>query len=132
MFSLLVQNESKIKFLPLLRRCFFDRPWSGVDAFHADLVYDLYVQVVVDPYLTRKPRVIAKVRLGRKDRSLGFADLARVATQNFNAARRTACIAAAAMQNVDTIVLNFQNQFAAFVCFESDGPARGFGSNSWH
>jgi hypothetical protein len=107
-------------------------PRAGVDAVHACLVDDLNVQIVPDPYLAGKTRMVVQIGLGREDRTFGFTDLARVAGQNFNSASRASGVPPAAVQNVNSVIFNSQNQFPPFFDLEGNRAAGGFSSNSRH
>ena len=70
---------------------------SCVDPFQAGLIDNIYVQIIVEPNLTREPCVVVQIRFSGKYCSLSFTDLARVAREHLDAAGGTSGIPAAAV-----------------------------------
>jgi hypothetical protein len=64
------------------------------------------MQIVIDAYLTRKPRVVAEVFFCRKDRLFGIKDRSRIAGKYFDTACRAASVPTAAVQDIDPIVFD--------------------------
>jgi hypothetical protein len=83
----------------------FHGPRSRLDSLDAGLVDDSHVQIVDDANLAGKPRVIAQIGFCRQDGPFGLAYLARIARHNFHPAGRAARVPAAAMKDVDTVIL---------------------------
>src|SRR6478672_3712915 len=102
--SLLVPEFEKSKCFLWGR--FFQRPWTGVDAFYACLVYNSDMQVVHYTYLTRQASVVIQVLFCSKDRPLRLTNFTRIPAQNLDPACRTACISATTMKNIDAVVLD--------------------------
>jgi hypothetical protein len=90
------------------------------------------VQIVRQTDLARESCVIAKIRLGRQNRTLGFADLARVACKYLDTTRRTARVPAASMKDIDSVILKAKNEFASGFGFKSYLSIGGFRSYFRH
>jgi hypothetical protein len=103
-----------------------------IDSHDTRLINDLNSQIIGDKYLTRQSCLFVEIGLGRKDRGLRLADRTRVTVKDFDAARRTACIAAAPVQDIDPVVLEREHKSPPGLRFESYLAIRGLGLNLWH
>jgi hypothetical protein len=90
------------------------------------------MKVIRNPYLARQTRVIIKVGFRRENCAFRFADLARIASKNLDAAGCAPRVAAASMQNVDAAVFDCQHQFFAFFGLKGDSSIRRFGGDLLH
>lgn len=108
------------------------RTRSGIQVFHTGLVNDLYMEVIGDPYLTRQTRVIIQVGFGSQYRSFRLADLAGVTLEHLDPAGRTACVAAAPMQDVYAVVFDRQNELLTGLDLKCDGAVSRFGGDLIH
>lgn len=113
-------------------RGFLDGPWAGVYAFYAYLVNDLYVKVVVYADLAGKTRVVIQIGFCGKNRAFSIANLARIAGQDLYAACCAPRVAAAAVQNINSVILYGQNELSIGFGLKSNGATCGFSSNSRH
>jgi hypothetical protein len=76
--------------------------------------------------------VIIQIGFGREDRAFGVPDLAGVARQNLDPTCRASRIAAAAMQNIDAVVLDRQDKLFADLGLKSNWSAGGIGGDLFH
>ena len=108
------------------------RPRTGIETFDTYLIYHPNMQIVGDAYLTRQTRVVTKVALCCKDRPFSLTNFARVAAENLDAACRAASISATAMEDVDAVILDRQNELFARLCLKRNGAACSFGGDLIH
>jgi len=85
---------------------FVEWAWTGVHSPHARLIYHSHFQVVVHSNLTRQTDVVRKVSFHGQAIPFEFAHLARIAVRNLDPAGRATSIAATAVKNVDSGVLD--------------------------
>lgn len=87
------------------RRPSIDRTRTGIDALDACLADDADVEIIHQPHLARKPRVLAKVCFGGENRLFRLADRARITREDLDPAGRAAGISAAAVKNIHLVIL---------------------------
>jgi hypothetical protein len=76
--------------------------------------------------------MVPKVRLCGQNVPFGVVDRPGIAAQNLNATRRAACVAAAAVEYVDTVIFDSEYQFTPRLGLKRHGPIGGLGSNRVH
>jgi hypothetical protein len=107
---------------------FIKRARAGVHSSDADLIDHLHFQVVMNANLTRETNVIRKVSFHGQTIPFELAHLARVARENFDTAGGATSVATAAMENVDSSILDNEYQLLSLGSFNglSAGCSYGF------
>jgi hypothetical protein len=95
-------------------------PCARVHPGNARLIYHSNVNVRRQSDLARKTSVGCKVSLGREYVPLSFFHFTDLACDPFHTARCAAGVSAAAMKDIDTVVLKAKDKFSSSLAIEFD------------